>query len=136
MGAHEFIDNLPKGYDTDVRERGSRLSMGQRQLVSLARALLVDPRILIMDEATSSVDPYTEQKIKQALERVLKDRTSIVIAHRLSTVRNADRIIVLDEGKMVDMGRHDELILKDGLYRRLYQMQFRYGKSEEDPEKT
>jgi ATP-binding cassette subfamily B protein len=136
VGAHEFIDNLPKGYDTDVRERGGRLSMGQRQLVSLARALLVNPRILIMDEATSSVDPYTEQKIKQALERVLKDRTSIVIAHRLSTVRNADRIIVLDEGKIVDMGRHDELILKDGLYRRLYQMQFRYGKSEEDQEKT
>ena len=132
VGAHEFIETLPEGYETDVRERGGRLSMGQRQLVSLARALLARPRILIMDEATSSIDAYTELIIKQALEKVLRDRTSIVIAHRLSTVRNADLIIVIDEGKIVEMGRHDELIGRSGLYSKLYEMQFRY----EEPEKT
>ena len=130
VGAHEFIEALPERYDTDVRERGGRLSMGQRQLVSLARALLANPHILIMDEATSSVDAYTELIIKQALEKVLRDRTSIVIAHRLSTVRNADLIVVLDEGKIVEMGRHDELVRRDGLYRRLYEMQFRYEETE------
>jgi len=126
VGAHDFILKLPEGYDTDVRERGSRLSMGQRQLVSLARALIADPRILIMDEATSSVDAYTELIIKQAMERVLRDRTSIVIAHRLSTVRNADVIAVMDEGRIVERGKHEELIEKDGLYRKLYDMQFKY----------
>jgi ABC-type multidrug transport system fused ATPase/permease subunit len=126
VGAHEFILNLPEGYETDVRERGGRLSMGQRQLVSLARALMADPRILILDEATSSVDAYTELLIKQALERVLKDRTSIVIAHRLSTVRNADLIVVLDKGRIVEMGKHEELIEMEGLYRKLYDMQFKY----------
>ncbi|MFQ6052714.1 MAG: ABC transporter ATP-binding protein [Candidatus Bathyarchaeia archaeon] len=126
VGAHDFIEALPEGYGTDVRERGGRLSMGQRQLVSLARALLADPRILIMDEATSSVDAYTELIIRQALGRVLRDRTSIVIAHRLSTVRNADLIIVLDEGRIVERGRHDELMERGGLYRRLYEMQFKY----------
>ena len=130
VGAHEFIEVLPEGYETDVRERGSRLSMGQRQLVSLARALLANPRILIMDEATSSIDAYTELIIKQALEKVLSDRTSIVIAHRLSTVRNADFIVVLDEGRIVETGRHDELIGRRGLYSKLYEMQFRY----EEPE--
>jgi len=96
VGAHEFIERLPEGYETDVRERGGRLSVGQRQLISLARALLANPRILIMDEATSSVDAYTELIIQRAMEKVLKDRTSIIIAHRLSTVRNADRIVVLE----------------------------------------
>jgi len=126
VDAHEFIASLPEGYETDVRERGSRLSVGQRQLVCLARALLADPRILVMDEATSSIDAYTELIIKQALERVLRDRTSIVIAHRLSTIRNADLIVVLDEGRIVERGGHEELMEKGGLYRRLYEMQFRY----------
>jgi len=126
VGAHGFIQSLPEGYETDVRERGSRLSMGQRQLVSLARALLADPRILIMDEATSSIDAYTELIIKRALERVLRDRTSIVIAHRLSTIRRSDIIVVLDEGRIVEMGGHSELMERGGLYRRLYEMQFDY----------
>ena len=134
VGAHDFIMNLPEGYETDVRERGGRLSMGQRQLVSLARALIADPRILIMDEATSSVDAYTELIIKQALEKVLRKRTSIVIAHRLSTVRNADLIVVLDEGRIVDMGKHDELMRRGGLYRKLYEMQFKYEGPEEREE--
>lgn len=99
--------------------------MGQRQLVSFARALLVNPRILIMDEATSSVDAYTELLIQKALKKILKGRTSIVIAHRLSTVRNADRIIVLDQGAIVEEGNHRQLMRKGGLYRRLYDMQFR-----------
>ncbi|UCH57887.1 MAG: ABC transporter ATP-binding protein [Candidatus Bathyarchaeota archaeon] len=126
VGAHEFIERLPEGYETDVRERGGRLSQGQRQLVSFARALLANPRILIMDEATSSVDAYTELIIQRALKRVLKDRTSIIIAHRLSTVRNADLIVVLDEGRIVERGTHAELLEKGGLYKMLYEMQFRY----------
>jgi ATP-binding cassette subfamily B protein len=134
VGAHDFIMKLSEGYDTEVRERGSRLSMGQRQLISLARALIADPRILIMDEATSSIDAYTELIIKQAMEKVLKDRTSIVIAHRLSTVRNADLIVVLDEGVMVEKGTHRELLAKGGLYRKLYEMQFRYEPPEEPEE--
>jgi len=125
VGAHDFIEALPEGYSTDVRERGGRLSMGQRQLVSFARALLANPSILILDEATSSVDAYTELLIQRALKKILEGRTSIVIAHRLSTVRNADRIIVLDEGAMVEQGNHQQLMKKGGLYRRLYDMQFR-----------
>ncbi|MFB0503099.1 MAG: ABC transporter ATP-binding protein [Candidatus Bathyarchaeia archaeon] len=125
VGAHDFIMAMPEGYETDVRERGGRLSMGQRQLVSFARALLVNPRILIMDEATSSVDAYTELLIQRALKKILKGRTSIVIAHRLSTVRNADRIIVLDQGRIVEEGNHQQLMKQGGLYRRLYDMQFR-----------
>lgn len=126
VGAHDFILSLPQGYETDVGERGNRLSVGQRQLISLARALLADPRILIMDEATSSIDPYTELIIKQVLDKVLKNRTSIVIAHRLSTVRNADVIVVLDEGRIVETGRHEELLKRRGLYSKLYETQFRY----------
>jgi ABC-type multidrug transport system fused ATPase/permease subunit len=135
VGAHEFIEKLPEGYGTDVRERGGRLSVGQRQLISLARALLANPRILIMDEATSSIDAYTELIIKQALEKVLKDRTSIVIAHRLSTVRNADLIVVVDQGEIIERGTHGELLRKGGLYKQLYEMQFRYEPLEE-PELT
>jgi len=133
VGAHEFIEKLPEGYQTDVRERGGRLSVGQRQLISLSRALLADPRILIMDEATSSIDAYTELIIQQALDRIFKNRTSIIIAHRLSTVRNADMIVVLHEGKIAEIGSHFELIQQDGLYKQLYEMQFKY-ETEEEPD--
>ena len=126
VGAHEFIMKLPEGYMTDVRERGGRLSVGQRQLISLARALLANPRILIMDEATSSIDAYTELIIQKALDRVLKNRTSIIIAHRLSTVRNADKIVVLHEGEIAETGTHEELIERGGVYKGLYEMQFKY----------
>jgi ABC-type multidrug transport system fused ATPase/permease subunit len=134
VGAHEFIEKLPEGYQTEVRERGGRLSVGQRQLISLARALLADPRILIMDEATSSIDAYTELIIQQALDRVFKNRTSIIIAHRLSTVRNADMIVVLHEGRIAEKGSHEELIQQGGLYKQLYEMQFKYETEEEPAE--
>jgi ATP-binding cassette subfamily B protein len=130
VGAHEFIEKLPEGYATDVRERGSRLSVGQRQLISLARALLANPRILIMDEATSSIDAYTELIIQKALKEVLKNRTSIIIAHRLSTVRNADMIIVLQEAEIAESGTHKQLIEKGGLYKQLYDIQFEYESRE------
>jgi ATP-binding cassette subfamily B protein len=135
VGAHEFIAKLPEGYDTDVRERGGRLSVGQRQLISLARALLADPRILIMDEATSSIDAYTELIIQKALERVLRNRTSIIIAHRLSTVRNSDKIVVLDDGRVAEVGTHRELMRLGGVYKQLYEMQFKYGAEAEEPPK-
>ena len=125
VGIHEFISSLPQGYNTEVGERGVRLSVGQRQLVSFARALLGDPPILILDEATSSVDPYTELKIKKALAVLLKNRTSLVIAHRLSTVRNADNIVVINEGKIVEEGNHTELMKRKGMYHRLYKKQFK-----------
>jgi ABC-type multidrug transport system fused ATPase/permease subunit len=125
IGAHDFIEKLPEGYKTDVKERGGRLSVGQRQLVSLARALLVDPRILIMDEATSSIDAYTELIIQKAMDKMLKNRTAIVIAHRLSTVRSADTIIVIKQGKIAEKGTHKQLLAKGGLYERLYEMQFK-----------
>ena len=125
VGAHDFICNLSEGYETDVGERGTRLSLGQRQLVSFARALLRNLPILILDEATSSVDPYTELIIKKGLAVLLKNRTSLVIAHRLSTVRNADNIIVLNNGRIVEEGSHRELMRKKGLYRRLYEKQFK-----------
>jgi ATP-binding cassette subfamily B protein len=130
VGAHDFIMKLPEGYETDVRERGGRLSVGQRQLISLARALMADPRILIMDEATSSIDAYTELIIQKALENVFRNRTSIIIAHRLSTVRNSDMIVVLREGGIAEKGSHDELIEMDGLYKQLYEMQFKYDNEE------
>jgi len=124
VGAHDFIMRQPEGYDTEVRERGSRLSVGQRQLLAFARALLANPRILILDEATSSVDAYTELLIQRALEKLFKGRTSIVIAHRLSTIRNADRIYVIDKGRVVEVGNHEELVAKGGLYKSLYEKQF------------
>jgi len=125
VGAHEFITLLPEGYNTQVGEKGSSLSQGQRQLISFARALLKDPPILILDEATSSIDPYTELLIQKALRILLKNRTSIVIAHRLSTVRRADRILVIDNGRIIESGTHEDLMRKEGLYSHLYRMQFR-----------
>jgi ATP-binding cassette, subfamily B, bacterial len=120
VGAHEFILRLEDGYETQLQERGTRLSLGQRQLVALARALLADPRILILDEATSSVDIGTEQKIEQALRLLLAGRTAFIIAHRLSTIRDADLIVVLEHGQIVEQGSHDELLQRRGLYTSLY----------------
>jgi len=124
VGAHDFIVNLRKGYETSVEEGGVMLSLGQRQLLSFARALLADPRILILDEATSSVDTQTEQIIQKALARLLKGRTSIVIAHRLSTIINADRIVVIHDGRIIEQGSHAELLTKQGMYYDLYRTGF------------
>jgi ATP-binding cassette subfamily B multidrug efflux pump len=131
--ADSFIKNLPEGYETVLGERGSGLSQGQRQLISIARAALSDPRILIMDEATSSVDTRTERLIQKALESLLKGRTSFVIAHRLSTIRNADLLLVLDEGQIVERGKHEELLAKEGFYYNLYMSQFRRVEPAEEP---
>lgn len=122
--AHEFIINLKDGYNTQVNERGSRLSVGQRQLISFARALLADPKILILDEATSSIDTKTEKSLQEGLDRLLKGRTSFVIAHRLSTIKNADRIMVINDGRIVEQGTHDELINNHGEYYNLYMAQY------------
>jgi ATP-binding cassette subfamily B multidrug efflux pump len=124
--AHEFITELPDGYDTQVEERGNVLSVGQRQLLSFARALLADPQILILDEATASIDTETELRIQEALGTLLKGRTSFIVAHRLSTIRHADRIIVLDHGVVVDEGSHDELMKRAGHYRNLVDAQYRF----------
>jgi ABC-type multidrug transport system fused ATPase/permease subunit len=120
VGAHDFVQRLPEGYDTELGERGVRLSIGQRQLVAFARALLADPRILILDEATSSVDIGTERRIERALRRLLAGRTAFIIAHRLSTIRDADRIVVLEHGRVVEQGSHAELMARRGLYTELY----------------
>ena len=123
--ADRFIRRLPQGYDTELSERGANLSEGQRQLIAIARAILADPRILILDEATSSVDTRTEVQIQAALRELMKGRTSFVIAHRLSTIRNADRVIVIEDGRIVEQGNHEELIARGGAYHRLYMSQFR-----------
>jgi ABC-type multidrug transport system fused ATPase/permease subunit len=124
VGADAFIGRLPRGYDQPLGERGSTLSVGERQLVSFARALAFDPAVLVLDEATSSVDSEIEAKIEAATDELLEGRTSLVIAHRLSTVQNADRIVVMHRGEIREQGTHDELLEAGGLYARLHELQF------------
>jgi len=124
VNAHEFISNLEKGYDSEVGEGGGLLSTGEKQLISFARAILTDPKIFVLDEATSSVDTETEKKIQDAIHKVLADRTSFIIAHRLSTIRSADRILVIQKGNITEYGTHRELIKQRGYYYRLYSNQF------------
>ena len=125
VGAHDFITKMEKGYNTEVQERGQNLSMGQRQLISLARALLVNPVILLLDEATANIDSQSEYVMQQGLAELMKGRTTVVIAHRLSTIKNADSILVLDKGRIIENGNHQELLTKGGLYARLYEMTYR-----------
>jgi subfamily B ATP-binding cassette protein MsbA len=120
-----FIQELPRGFQTRIGEGGIRLSGGQRQRIAIARALMKDAPILILDEATSSLDTESEREVQAALESLMRDRTTIVIAHRLSTVYRADKIIVLDQGKIVEEGKHEDLLAKNGVYRRLYDLQFK-----------
>jgi ATP-binding cassette subfamily B protein len=125
VGAHDFISHLPNGYDTIIQEGASNISMGQKQLVCFARAVLANPRILILDEATSSVDPYTEQVIQKGLVKIIGNRTTFIIAHRLSTVQIADRILVFDNGRITEEGTHHELMENKKLYYTLYTTQFK-----------
>jgi ABC-type multidrug transport system fused ATPase/permease subunit len=132
--ADRFIQRLPEGYQTEVRERGAGLSVGQKQLISFARALAFDPALLILDEATSSIDTETEQLIQQAIERVMEERTSLVVAHRLSTIQRANRIIVLHHGEIREQGTHQELLAQRGFYWRLYKLQYADGSGDEHPD--
>jgi len=122
--AHHFIRTLPHGYDTEINEEGSNISQGQRQLLTIARAILADPEVLILDEATSSVDTRTEMAIQEAMRTLMQGRTSFVIAHRLSTIRSADHILVMQHGRLVEQGSHEELLQRRGAYYELYQSQF------------
>ncbi len=133
VGAHDFIMKLENGYDTILYERGGNLSVGQRQLISFARAILADPRILILDEATANIDTFTEVVIQQALKEMLKNRTAVVIAHRLSTIQNADMIVVMELGRIVDIGTHDELLERSPIYSKLYALNFQDLEEEEEP---
>lgn len=132
VSAHDFIMKFENGYDTDVNERGTRLSAGQRQLIAFARTLLANPRILILDEATASIDTHTERLVQQGIRKLLAGRTSFVIAHRLSTIRNADRIMVVEDGDIAESGTHEELIRLQGQYHKLYTSQFRFLNDEEE----
>lgn len=125
VSAHDFIMHMEKGYETEVNERGSRLSLGQRQLISFARALLANPRILILDEATSNIDTQTEELVQQGIDELLKGRTSFVIAHRLSTIRDCDQIMVVDQCHIAECGTHEELLSQQGLYYNLYMSQYK-----------
>jgi ATP-binding cassette subfamily B protein len=125
--AHNFIMQLPKGYDTVLEDNGSNLSQGQRQLLAIARAFLSNSRIVILDEATSSIDTKTEIEIQNAMDRLMKERTSFIIAHRLSTIKNADNILVIKQGRIVEQGKHDQLIKRKGFYAQLYNSQFKKG---------
>jgi len=124
VGAHEFIESMSDGYDTQLKERGQNLSVGQRQLLSFARALIANPAILVLDEATANIDSYSESVIQQAMAQVFQGRTSIVIAHRLSTIRNADKIIMLEHGAILEQGTHNELMVAAGAYAKLYNTYF------------
>ena len=130
VGAHDLIMQLPDGYNTAIRERGRNLSVGQRQLISFSRALLADPRILILDEATANIDTFTELLVQQGLQRLLHGRTAFIIAHRLSTIKHADCIIVLQSGRIIERGTHEELLQRKGAYASLYAMGFRHTESE------
>jgi ATP-binding cassette subfamily B protein len=136
VGAHEFIMKLPGGYDHIIEEGSANISIGQRQLISFARSLLMNPRLLILDEATSSIDPYTELVVQRALTKLLENRMAIIIAHRLSTVQLCDEIIVIDNGVIVERGSHKDLMKMDGLYSAFYRMQFREEKGLEVQEET
>ncbi|MGZ4078604.1 MAG: ATP-binding cassette domain-containing protein, partial [Bacteroidia bacterium] len=125
VGAHEFISKLPGAYDYNAMERGGMLSVGQRQLISFIRAYVYNPKVLVLDEATSSIDTESEKLIQKAIDILTEGRTSIIIAHRLATIQKADKIIVMDHGEIIEMGNHQELLRKNGQYKKLFELQFK-----------